>query len=151
MLIRSLLLLLGLAVTAALPALQPVTFRQPDKTEVTLGADVRRVYVTADRAGDKLMASTMEGHSQAVLDAQQAVVIADISGAPFFVKRIIRSSLRDREYTTWMDLDGVIQPQIPHQQDTVTVIDLERGAVAAVRHVDTVEALRAELGITAAP
>ncbi len=86
-----------------------------------------------------------------MLDAQQAVVIADISGAPFFVKRIIRSSLRDREYTTWMDLDGVIQPQIPHQQDTVTVIDLERGAVAAVRHVDTVEALRAELGITAAP
>ena len=118
---------------------------QADRTH-TLDAAIRRVYANSDRKGDALMKEAMAGRGQAQLDAQQAVVIAEISAAPFFVKSIIRSSLKDRGYTTWLDTKGDTQALLPYRANQVTVIELEQRRITAIRHIGDAAALRRELG-----
>lgn len=125
----------------ALPAL---TLKDQHDTPHTLDASIKRIYANADRKGDKLMAGLKE-LDQARLDAQKAIVVADISEAPGFVKRIIRSSLKDRRYTVWMDVAGSTKSMLPRRPDQVTVIDLEQGRIKAIRYVSDAEALQREL------
>lgn len=110
----------------------------------TLDGSVRRLYANADRKGDGLMKSAKE-LTQAKLDAQKAIVIADISKAPFFVKRIIRSSLKDRSYTTWLDASGSTQKWLPQKSDQVLVLDVEHGRIKAIRYAKDAAALQHEL------
>ena len=110
----------------------------------TLDATVRRIYANADRKGDALMKAAMEKLDQTRLDAQQAVVIADISAAPGFVKAIIKSSLKDRRYNTWIDLTGSTQRKLPYKPDQVTVIELEQLRITAIRYISDAESLKRE-------
>ncbi len=103
--------------------------------EHVLGTAVRRIYATTDRKGDKLLAAAMESRDQTTLDTQSAVVIADISEAPGFVKRIIRSSLKDRSYRSWLDLRGSTRSTLPARADGVTVIDLDQRRIREIRHI----------------
>lgn len=153
--------LLALALAAALPApsalaaiavgaeLPALTLKDQAGTERTLDATVRRIYANADRKGDGLMkAAKIE---QAQLDAQKAVVIADISEAPGFVKSIIKSSLKDRRYSTWLDTAGSTKQLLPYKPDQIAVIELEARRVKAVRYLADAEALRRELAAPAKP
>ena len=132
--------LAAVAVGEELPAL---TLKDQAGTERTLDASVRRIYANADRKGDGLMkAAKIE---QAQLDAQKAIVVADISEAPGFVKSIIKSSLKDRRYSTWLDTAGSTKKLLPYKADQIVVIELEARRVKAVRHLADAEALRREL------
>jgi hypothetical protein len=153
--------ILGLALSAAasgviaaaglgdeVPAL---AFKDAAGNSHTLGDNVRRIYANADRKGDSLMKDAMSQIDQKILDAQGAVVIADISEAPFFVKSIIRSSLKERRYVTWLDVTGNTQPVLPYRADHVTVLDLQQHRITAIRQVNTVEGLKRELTSAPAP
>lgn len=109
----------------------------------TLDATVRRIYANADRKGDALMKSAEL--DQAKLDKQKAIVIADISEAPGFVKRIITGSLKDRRYTTWLDVKGSTRKSLPYRADQVTVIELDGLRIKAIRSVADKAALQKEL------
>ena len=109
----------------------------------TLDASVKRIYANADRKGDGLMKSAEI--DQAKLDKQKAIVIADISEAPGFVKRIITGSLKDRRYTTWLDVKGSTQKLLPYRADQVTVIELDGLRIKAIRNVADKAALQKEL------
>jgi hypothetical protein len=113
--------------------------------EHVLDDSVRRIYASADRAGDRLLKDALKEPGQAALDAQAAVVIADISGAPGFVKGMIRSSVRDRKYATWLDESGKTRNLLPYREDAIAVIDLAGRRITAVRYASSVEALRQEL------
>lgn len=109
----------------------------------TLDASIKRIYANADRKGDALMKSVEL--DQAKLDKQKAIVIADISEAPGFVKRIIAGSLKDRRYTTWMDTKGNTKKSLPYRADQVTVIELDGLRIKAIRNVSDKAALQKEL------
>lgn len=111
----------------------------------TLEPIVRRLYINSDRKGDGLMKAAMSDLTQDTLDGQKAVVIADISGAPGFVKRIIASSLKDRRYTTWLDVTGSTQTVLPYKADAVTVVELDQRRIKAIRYLTDAEALKREL------
>lgn len=110
----------------------------------TLDASIKRIYANADRKGDALMKSAEI--DQAKLDKQKAVVIADISEAPGFVKRIITGSLKDRRYTTWVDTQGSTRKSLAYSADKVTVIELDGLRIKAIRSVADKAALLKELG-----
>lgn len=134
----------GVAAAAAvgdtLPALSLKD--QYDKAHI-LDTTVQRIYANADRKGDELMKAIKLEQSQ--LDAQQAIVVAEISAAPFFVKSIIRSSLKDRRYLTWLDTKGDTQKSLPYRPNQVTVIELEQMRIKAIRYVNDLESLKKEL------
>ena len=133
----------GFAAVDICEELPALTRKDQTGTERTLDATVRRIYANADRKGDGLMkAAKIE---QAQLDAQRAIVVADISEAPGFVKSIIKSSLKDRRYATWLDTAGSTKKLLPYKADQIVVIELEARRVKAVRYLADAEALRREL------
>lgn len=111
---------------------------------------IQRIYATADRKGDKLMKAVMEKRDQSAFNAQRAIVIADISEAPGFVKRIIKSSLKDRRYTTWLDTQGDTRALLPYRADQVVVIELERRRIKAIRYAADEAGLQREIEPTPA-
>lgn len=124
----------------ALPLLK---FKDQAGAERTLDASVRRIYANASRGGDALMKKAAP--TQAALDAQRAIALAEISQAPGFVKYLIRKSLKDRPYATWIDESGATRALLPYKDGDVSVIELDQGRITAVRHLGSVEALRREL------
>lgn len=109
----------------------------------TLDASTKRIYANADRKGDALMKAARIQQQQ--LDKQKAIVVADISEAPSFVKRIITGSLKDRLYTTWLDVKGSTQKSLAYSADKVTVIELDNLRITAIRSVADTAALQKEL------
>lgn len=107
--------------------------------------EIWRIYANNSRAGDKIMEAAMKDLSQSELDAQRALVVADISKAPGFVKRIIRSGLKDRNYTTLLDKKGSSKKFLRFVPDRVTVIELKNGQISAIRNTADAETLRQEL------
>lgn len=110
-----------------------------------LQEDTRRIYASADRKADKLLAKAMKNRSQADLDAQRAIVIGEISAAPGFVKRIIRSGLKDRSYQTWVDDRGKTKKLLPYRPDRLAVIDLQARKIIAVQQISDLAELEALL------
>ena len=117
----------------------------------SIDATVLRIYATIDRKGGKLMEIAMQGQDQATLDAQQAVAIANISAAPGFVRRIIRSILKGNRYATWVDESGNSDGPIKYREDRVTVLELEQLRITAIRFVADAEQLKQELQWRPAP
>lgn len=147
-----------LLVFAAMPApagvgdlLPPLELKDAQDRPQRLDDTVRRIYATSDRKSGALMETAMTGLDQSQLDAQRAVVIAEISAAPFFVKSIIRGSLRDLRYSTWLDARGLTRSLLPYRPDQVTVIELEQRRIKAVRHVGDADRLRQELAPAPSP
>jgi len=131
--------------------LPPITLKDAQGNEHTLSTQVKRIYASGGRKSDKLLEAAFETHDQSHLDAQQAVVIADISSAPGFVKRIIRSSLKDRSYVTWTDTKGHTKRLLPYRENQVAVIDLDDLRITRIRHLDDHDALQALLAEASTP
>lgn len=142
-------LLLTLGATAALAAdvgdvLPAFELKTASDDKVVLGDAVQRIYATVDRKADEQLAEALKAPGQAALDARQAVVIADISKAPFFVKGIIKSSLEERSYVTWVDTRGKTRGHLPFRADQVTVLDIDKRKITAIRYLGSAEGLAAE-------
>lgn len=131
----------GAGVGDVLPALEMKD--AADQARVLDGA-VRRIYFTPDRAAGEIVKAVMP--KQAQLDGQGAVVIANIAEAPGFVKALIRRSLKQRPYATWLDVAGVTQPLLPARAGQVTVVELDQRRITAVRYATSAAGLQQELG-----
>lgn len=152
-LVTLLLAVASLAAVAAEPGdtLPAFELETAGGEERVLDASIRRIYATGDRKSDELLETAMRELDQSVLDAQGAIVIADISGAPFFVKGMIKSSLEERAYSTWVDTRKKTRAHVPYRSDRVAVIDLDARRIVAIRHHGDSEALRRELLPAATP
>ena len=145
-------LALGLTLALALPVAHALkvgdtvavfTLKDQKGTDRTLDAGTRRIYANAGRKSDGVMKEAKI--EQARLNAQKAIVVADISAAPGFVKSIIKSSLKDRRYDTWIDTKGSTQKTLAYKEDQIAIIELDQLKVKAIRYVASVEALQKEL------
>lgn len=155
MLTRSLLAALLLSSLSLLPGatiaaetgetLTPFSLEDQAGKTHTLDTSIRRIYATGDRKSAALFKDAMAQRDQQTLDAQQAIVIAEISEAPGFVRRMIRSGLSDRPYSTWVDTRGSTRRLLPYRPDRVAVIDLANLQITAIRHHADIEAVIQEL------
>lgn len=106
---------------------------------------IRRIYLSVDRRGGTLVREAMAQDGATLLSAQRAVTIAEISEAPGFVKRLIRSGLADRPYPTLIDAAGLTRELLPRREDQVTIVDLQQRRITALRFVGEAPALRQAL------
>lgn len=144
------LLASGVAGAAAVgDTLPPLQLKDAHGKDVTLSDSVRRIYASAGREGDRWLKEALKERGQATLDAQRAVVIADISAAPGFVKGMIRSSLKDRGYATWLDQAGSTRSLLPYREDRIAIVELDARRITAIRYAADVASLRRELASTA--
>ncbi|MGJ8669278.1 MAG: hypothetical protein ACSHXK_07315 [Oceanococcus sp.] len=113
--------------------------------EHSLDDNTRRIYANNSRGGGKLMEAAMKDLDQSHLDQQNALVIAEISKAPGFVKRMISSGLKDRGYNTLVDKKGVSRKFVRYVSDRVTIIELQQRQIIAIRNISDTEELKKEL------
>ncbi len=131
--------------------LPPFALKDAQGNEHTLTEKVQRIYATGGRKSDKLLDAAFDKRDQTNLDQQNAVVIAEISSAPGFVKRIIRSSLKDRSYLTWTDTKGDTKRLLPYRDSQVAVIDLDAFRITQIRHISEAGELQALLDESSTP
>lgn len=139
------------APTTAPATLPELTYKDAQGKDQRIDTTTRRIYFSADRAGDAMLKEALEGAGQAALDAQAAVVVADLSAAPRLIRPLIRSSLRDRRYTTLLDEAGEVRKLLPLREDHVTVVDLDRLSIRSTQFISDAKALRDTLGIATTP
>ena len=124
-----------------LPAIQ---LKDQFGKEQVLAASAKRLYFTHDMAGGKLLKAALGDHGQAILDAQQAVAITDVSAMPAMVRSIMAlPAMKKRSYRIGVDDTGKLVADIPRQPDQVTVIDLEALKIVSVRYAADEKSLKA--------
>lgn len=117
--------------------------------DITLAT--RRVYFTHDMAGGKLLKAALGEQGQAVLDAQQALAIADVSGMPSVIRNTMAlPAMKKRSYRIGIDVEGKAVAMLPRQPDAVTVIELNQLTVTAVQYFVDDKALAAAVQSAAA-
>ena len=121
------------------------TLKTASGEKTGLPADTRRLYLSVDRKGGRLISEAMKGHQQDTLDRQRAVMVADISAAPGFVRGMIRGSFKDRPYQTLLDESGQTSQHLPLREDHITVVDLDQGVITQIRYLADVADLSAML------
>ena len=100
---------------------------------VQLTALTKRLYFTHDMAGGKLLKAVLGEKGQAVLDAQQAVAITDVSGMPAMIRSMMAlPAMKKRSYAIGVDTEGKQTAGLPHPSDHVVVIDLDALKVTRV-------------------
>jgi hypothetical protein len=95
------------------------------------GGQVKEAFATVD---------------QAWLDARGVAYVADISGMPALVSRLMAvPRMRSRPYRVLLDRDGTRTRDLPREKGRATVLWLDDLTVRAMDHPQTAAALRASL------
>lgn len=125
-------------------SLAPLQLQDQFGNALAVTANTRRVYFTHDMAGGKLLKGALGDQGQAVLDAQQAVAVTDVSGMPSMVRNMMAlPAMKKRSYKIGVDASGAASAALPRQPDQVTVIDLEQLVIRAVRFAADEKSLQA--------
>jgi NADPH-dependent ferric siderophore reductase len=116
----------GMTASWAGQVVGPVRLQDQFGHEHTLAADTRRIYFTHDMDGGKLLKAALGDRGQAVLDAQHAVAITDISGMPAMIRRMMAlPAMKKRSYRIWLDATGKLVAGWPREPGKVTVMELD--------------------------
>jgi len=110
-----------------------------------VGAAVRAIVFGRDMTAAGIVREALEGH-EALLASAGAVYVADVSGMPRLVRRLIAvPRMRRLPYPVLLDDDGSRSRDFPHDAERVSVIRLGSSVIEGVEHVDSAAALRAAL------
>lgn len=145
---------LALPAGAAEPAQALPALTLPDQhgASHTLGGAVKRIYYTRDMAGGKLMKAVLVERAAERLQAQGAIAVSDVSGMPGPIRSMMAlPALKKRPYPVWVDERGQTAALLPHQPDSVAVIELDALRITGVRHLSSEAELRALLPELPAP
>lgn len=124
--------------------LSPLQLKDQFGNEHVVTISTRRLYFTHDMAGGKLLKAVLGDKGQAILDAQQAMAIADVSGMPSMVRSMMAMpAMKKRSYKIGVDEAGNVSAGLQRQPDQVTVIDLDQFVVQAVHFAADEKSLKA--------
>jgi hypothetical protein len=142
----ALLAALGGAALAADEAIEPFALEDQHGVRVEVGAAVRTILLTRDMDGGGIVREALAGLEQAYLDERRAVYVADVSGMPGVVSRLIAlPRMRRRPYRVLVDRDGSVSRRLPHVAGKATAIFLDGLRIARVAHLGSPGEVRAAL------
>jgi hypothetical protein len=127
--------------------LSPLKLQDQHDNAAEVGSVVRLLLFTRDMAGGTLVKDALAERDQHFLDACHAAYIADVSGMPSVVTRLMAlPRMRKRPYRVLLDRDGELTASLPYVPDTATLLELEQLRVTRVAHLRTVDEVRTALG-----
>jgi len=114
-------------------------------------AGTRVLVVSRDMDGGGLVKEAFADVDQAWLEVRRVVYVADISGMPALVSRLMAvPRMRGRAYRVLLDRDGAVARELPHEKGRATVLRLDDLVIRGVEHPATGPALRAAIEAAAA-
>jgi hypothetical protein len=124
-------------------------FTLPDQHGETRSVDsaVRVLLFSRDMGGGKVIRKALEADGAALLQTHRAVYVADVSGMPGLVLRIMaKPSMRRRPYPMLLDEEGSPTADLPSREGQATLIFLEALRVKRVAYAATPPELLTALG-----
>jgi hypothetical protein len=121
-----------------------LTLEDQHGAEGVIDDTVHIVVLTRDMDAGNVVKEALGTEEQRFLDERHVVYVADISGMPALVSRLIAvPRMRDRRYRIFLDRTGEIVPRFPVTAGKPTVVYLEKGRVTRVVHPANAAELRA--------
>lgn len=118
----------------------------------SVGDDVRLLLFSRDMDGGNAIKEALAEDGAAFLERNGAVYVADVSGMPALVRRMMaKPAMRRRGYTMLLDEDGSATQRLPTQPGRATLLFLEGRRVERIETVDSPQALRAAVEPEAEP
>lgn len=109
-----------------------------------LDDSVRLVLFSRDMQGGDVIKETLAEGGPAFLERHDAVYIADVSGMPGLVRRLMaKPAMRRRAYPMWLDEEGEVTADLPSRAGRPTLLFLQERRVVRIEHPDSADALRA--------
>jgi hypothetical protein len=143
------LLLLGTVVQAAPLAVgdpvPPLALEDQHGRAGSAGA-ARVVVVSRDMEGGDVVKNALAGRDQAFLDQHGVVYVANVSGMPAMITRLLAlPRMRERPYRMLLDRDGSATRDVPSVPGRPTVLTVDGGRIVRIEQPKDPGALAAEL------
>jgi hypothetical protein len=108
---------------------------QHDQT-VAINEQTNLILFAAGKSTSALMSKTLEDLPPTTLKDKKALYVADISGMPSFITKIIAiPKMQKRPYTIALLKDDALSKRFPQKDGAITVIKLKAGKVTDITFV----------------
>lgn len=108
---------------------------QHDQT-VVINEQTNLILFAAGKSTSALMSKTLEGLPPTTLKDKKALYVADISGMPSFITKIVAiPKMQKRPYTIALLRDEVQSKRFPQKDDAITIIKLKSGKITDITFV----------------
>jgi hypothetical protein len=144
----ALLLVLAATLAAAEPyavggTLRPFSLEDQHGEKAGVSERTRLLVLSRDMGAGDVVKGALADAEQRYLDERGAVYVADISGMPALVSRMIAvPRMRERKYRVLLDRDGAVGRDFPYVEKRPTVVALDQLRIVAVEHPATAAELR---------
>jgi hypothetical protein len=149
--VGALVLVLGATLAAAEPyavggTLRPFSLEDQHGEQATVSERTRLLVLSRDMGAGDVVKGALADVEQRYLDEHGAVYVADISGMPALVSRMIAvPRMRERKYRVLLDRDGTVGRDVPYVEKRPTVVALDQLRIVAIEHPATAAELREAL------
>jgi NADPH-dependent ferric siderophore reductase len=128
-----------LSVGDALPA---INLKDQYEQAFVVPADVQVILFAAEKGTSELMTKTLETLPSGTLKDKKAVYIADISGMPGFITKMVAlPRMQKLEYLIALVRDAKDAEYLPRESAKVTVIKVQQGKVSSIEYVSDMSQL----------
>jgi hypothetical protein len=118
----------------------------------TLDASARLILFSRDMDGGDVIKETLGEQGGAFLEQKHAVYVADVSGMPRIIRRVIAMPrMRRRPYRMWLDTEGTVTADFPSTEGKATLLFLDRLRITRIEQVASPDELRRALGLSPDP
>ena len=108
---------------------------QHDQT-VAINEQTNLILFAAGKSTSALMSKTLEDLPPTILKDKKAIYVADISGMPGFITKMVAiPKMQKRPYTIAILRDEAQSKLFPQKDDAITVIKLKSGKVTEINFV----------------
>ena len=112
---------------------------QHDQT-VAINEQTNLILFAAGKSTSALMSKTLEDLPPTTLKDKKALYVADISGMPSFITKIVAiPKMQKRLYTIGLLRDESQSKRFPQKDDAITLIKLKSGKITDITFVTTQE------------
>ena len=124
--------------------MEPVSLLDQNQVLQRIDESVRVILFAREMQGGAVIRALLEEEAPGYLAQHRAVYIADISGMPTLIARLVAipKMQRERPYPTLLDRDGVTTAPFPSEEGRVTVLLLDKLRVQAIDYRGSLEGVR---------
>ncbi len=139
LLLPNALLAASLAVGEPLPSM---TLADQHDQPHAIDAQTRLILFSADRDASALIEDALAEQTAESLDAAGILYVADISGMPGMVTKLIAlPQMRKRPYPMLLGREAEETAMLPRERGQVTLIETDAGTITAIRFIDDEQAM----------
>lgn len=117
-------------------------FKTPHDKKVSVAKDTKMVIVTFEKDASNVVNEYFTKQDANFLESHKTVVISDINKMPSFVTKFFAlPKLKEFKHTIHLHYEEEFQNNVPHKEESITVIKLENEKVTDISYIKTSQEL----------